>query len=63
MASFSPGEKVEALRRRLAEISGDFVDIEIEELVLYRDVEERLRRAGIPYHTAYHPERIPPEQV
>ncbi|HYA02526.1 MAG TPA: radical SAM protein, partial [Syntrophobacteria bacterium] len=63
MVSFSPGEKVEALRRMLAEISGDFADLEIEELVLYRDVEERLRRAGIPYHTAYHPERIPPEQV
>jgi uncharacterized Fe-S cluster-containing radical SAM superfamily protein len=63
MVSFSPKEKVEALRRRLGEITGDFADIEIEDLVLYRDVEERLRKAGLPYHTAYHPEGIPPEQV
>jgi len=63
MVSFSPGEKVEALRRRLAELSGDFLDIEVEELVLYRDVEERLRTTGLRYHTAYHPEGIPPEQV
>jgi uncharacterized Fe-S cluster-containing radical SAM superfamily protein len=63
MVSFSAGEKVEALRRRLAEMSGDFVDIEVEELVLYRDVEERLRAAGLRYHTAYQPEGLPPEQV
>jgi uncharacterized Fe-S cluster-containing radical SAM superfamily protein len=63
MVSFSPKEKVEALRRRLGEIAGDFADIEMEELVLYRDVEERLRKAGLRYHTAYHPEGIPPEQV
>lgn len=63
MVSFSSGEKIEGLRRRLAEISGDFADIEIEELVLYRDVEERLRKAGLRYHPAYHPEGIPREQV
>jgi uncharacterized Fe-S cluster-containing radical SAM superfamily protein len=63
MVSFSPREKVEALRRRLAEISGDFADIEIEDLVLYRDVEERLQKAGLGYHTAHHLEGIPPEQV
>jgi hypothetical protein len=42
---------------------GGFEDVEIEELVLWRDVEERLRRAGLEYHTAYHPDRIPSEQV
>jgi uncharacterized Fe-S cluster-containing radical SAM superfamily protein len=61
MVSFSSGEKVEALRRRLEEITGGFAEIESEELVLYRDVEERLRNAGLQYHTAYRPEKIPPE--
>ena len=63
MVSFSPREKVQALRERLEALSGAFEDVEIEELVLWRDVEARLRRAGIQYHGAYRPERIPPEQV
>ena len=63
MVSFSPREKVQALRERLAAMKGGFEDVEIEELVLWRDVEARLRRAGIQYHGAYRPERIPPEQV
>jgi uncharacterized Fe-S cluster-containing radical SAM superfamily protein len=63
MVSFSPREKLEALREKLRAMSGAFEDVEIEELVLWRDVEERLRRSGIGYRIAYHPERIPPEQV
>ena len=63
MVSFSSAENVEALRRRLGGISRAFADIEIEELVLYRDVEDRLQRAKISYGTAYDPRGIPPEQV
>jgi uncharacterized Fe-S cluster-containing radical SAM superfamily protein len=63
MVSFSPREKVRALRDKLEAMSGAFEDVELEELVLWRDVEGRLRRAGLEYHTAYHPDRMPPEQV
>jgi uncharacterized Fe-S cluster-containing radical SAM superfamily protein len=63
MVSFSPREKVQALREKLEGMSGAFEEVEIEELVLWRDVEARLRRAGLAYHAAYQPDRMPPEQV
>jgi uncharacterized Fe-S cluster-containing radical SAM superfamily protein len=63
MVSFSPREKVRALRDKLEAMSGAFEDVELEELVLWRDVEGRLRRAGLEYHTAYHPDRMPSQQV
>lgn len=63
MTSFSSPENVATLRKRLAEIAPGLADIETEELVLYGDVAERLKRAGIRYRSAYRPDRIPPEQV
>ena len=63
MVSFSPMENVRALQKRLGAIAPELAEIEAEELVLYRDVEERLKKAGIRYRTAYAPDRIPPEQV
>jgi len=63
MVSFSPRAKVKALRKKLEAMSGAFEDVELEELVLWRDVEGRLHRAGLEYHTAYQPDRMPPEQV
>jgi hypothetical protein len=63
MVSFSPREKVQALREKLEAMSGAFEEVEIEKLVLWRDVEERLHRAGLEYHTAYQPDGMPPEQV
>jgi len=63
MVSFSLPENVQALRKQLAAIDGSFEDMEIEELVLWGDVEERLRKARIGYRKAHHPEAIPPEQV
>jgi uncharacterized Fe-S cluster-containing radical SAM superfamily protein len=63
MVSFSSPENIQRLRARLKKINKDFEDIEIEELVLYGDVEKRLKRAKITYRKAYPPERIPPEQV
>ncbi len=63
MASFSPPENVAALRRRLASVAPPMAEIEIEELVLYGDVAERLRELGIEYRRAYAPQRVPPEQA
>ncbi|MEW6326032.1 MAG: radical SAM protein [Thermodesulfobacteriota bacterium] len=63
MVSFSPPENVRAFRQRLGQIAPALADIEIEELVLYGDVKERLRKAGLRYGIAYEPRYIPPEQV
>jgi len=44
MISFSPPKNIRAFRKTLGAIHPSFEDFEIEELVLYGDVEERLRR-------------------
>ncbi len=63
MVSFSSPGNIAALRERLAAIHPDFADFEIEELVLYGGVKERLERAGIAYRTAYEPASTPPAQI
>jgi uncharacterized Fe-S cluster-containing radical SAM superfamily protein len=63
MVSFSPSAKVRLLRKKLGAIRREFEHIEIEELVLYGDVEKRLRKAGIEYRSAYSPSGIPSDQV
>lgn len=55
MVSFSTPENIKDLRRRLKEIKKDFEDFEVEELVLYGLVENRLMKAGLAYNTAYEP--------
>jgi uncharacterized Fe-S cluster-containing radical SAM superfamily protein len=49
MVSFSSPENINAFRKRLKQIHEDFEDFEVEELVLYLTVEERLLKAGLPY--------------
>jgi uncharacterized Fe-S cluster-containing radical SAM superfamily protein len=63
MVSFSPPENVIELRGRLKKISPGFEDFEVEELILYPSVEERLKKSKIEYRTGYKPDRIPLEQV
>lgn len=63
MTSFSTAENLSGLRKRLGDISRTIETFETEELVLYGDVEERLRKAGILYQVTYRPECVPPEQV
>ena len=63
MVSFSTPESLSSLRKRLVEISKRFENFETEELVLYGEVEDRLRKAEIAFDAAYYPEAIPPEQV
>ncbi len=46
--------------RRLGPISKRFENFETQELALYGDVEDRLRRAKIPYGAAYRPDCVPP---
>jgi len=51
MASFSPLENIRALQSEIGKIDPSFGDIEIEELALYGNVEERLRKAKIACKT------------
>jgi len=63
MVSFSSEDNIKALRKTLGRISPELSDTEIEEVVLYGDVEERLRKANISCGIAYEPKNIPPEQI
>jgi len=63
MTSFSTPENVSALRKRLRSIHPAFAEFEVEELILYRAVAERIRKLNLPYRTAHQPDRVPPDQV
>ncbi len=63
MISFSSDENIMALRARLKAIHPAFEEFEVEELVLYSNVKERLDRLGIGYRKAYTPDNIPSDQV
>ena len=52
MVSFSSTENIKAFRKRLKEIHEDFKNFEVEKLVLYGTVEERLMKAGLSYNTS-----------
>lgn len=47
MTGFSSIDNVNALRKRLGRINPGFAHIEVEDLMFYGNVEERLRRAGL----------------
>lgn len=64
MASFSPKKNLQTLMKQIGQISPKLADeIEIEELILYPHVVQRLRNYKLRYFTGYAPERVPPEQV
>ena len=64
MISFSTKESLNSLLRRLSEIDQSLVEeFEIEELILYPHVVERLKKYRLEYLTGYTPDRVPPEQI
>ena len=63
MVSFSTPESLSSLGKRLGRISKRFENFETEELVLYGDVEDRLRAAKIAFAVAHRPECVPAEQI
>jgi uncharacterized Fe-S cluster-containing radical SAM superfamily protein len=63
MISFSPPENITALRKRLKAIDHAFENFEVEELILYPSVEERLKKLKVNYMTCHRPESIPAEQI
>ncbi|MEM2465700.1 MAG: hypothetical protein QXZ47_00135 [Candidatus Bathyarchaeia archaeon] len=64
MASFSPKKSLQFLIERIQKISPELAEeTEIEELILYTRVVQRLRNYKLRYYTGYAPEGVPPEQV
>lgn len=63
MVSFSPPERIQVLKKRLKTIKPSFTDFEVEELILYPAIEERLKNLKVHYLTGYRPDRIPAEQI
>jgi len=63
MISFSTAENIRALRKRLKALNHAFEDFEVEELILYPSIEERLKRLKVSYRTGHRPENIPAEQI
>jgi uncharacterized Fe-S cluster-containing radical SAM superfamily protein len=63
MVSFSPPAARESLRRHLSAIHRAFADFEVEELILYPAVVQRLKRRRIPYLSGYTPQGLPAEQI
>ncbi|MEM2547125.1 MAG: hypothetical protein QXM37_05800 [Candidatus Bathyarchaeia archaeon] len=55
---------MQSIIERIQKISPELAEgIEIEELILYPHVVQRLRNYKLRYYTGYTPERVPPEQV
>jgi len=64
VASFSPRKALEMVIKRLGSMSSELArEVEIEELILYPHVVNRIQKYGLKYHSAYKPERVPPEQI
>jgi uncharacterized Fe-S cluster-containing radical SAM superfamily protein len=63
MISFSLRENIAALKKRLRAIDPAFEDFEVEELILYPAVKERLKKLKLRYFTGYRPDGIPAELI
>ena len=64
MTSFSPRRNLDTLMKRLESLNPKLVgEAEIEELILYPHVINRIQRYGLKYNSAYTPDEVPPEQV
>jgi uncharacterized Fe-S cluster-containing radical SAM superfamily protein len=63
MISFSPRENIMTLKKRLRAIDPAFEDFEVEELILYPAVEERLKTMRLRYFIAHRPDKVPHEQI
>jgi iron-sulfur cluster repair protein YtfE (RIC family) len=64
MVSFSSEESLENLKQKLKEIDPDIAEhVEIEELILYPHVVQRIQKYGLRHVSGYEPNKIPKEQV
>ena len=63
MASFSPRKTLEMFIKRLGSMSSELArEVEIEELILYPHVINRIQKYGLKYYSAYKPERVSARQ-
>ena len=64
MASFSTEESYRGLVERLGRIDRSLPhEVEIEELILYGHVAERLKRHGLQYHNSHPPDKVPRQLI
>ena len=64
MASFSPRKNLDALIGKLGSINSELAkEAEIEELILYPHVINRIQKCALKHYSAHKPERVPPEQI
>lgn len=64
MVSFSSRKSMENLTEKLRQIDPDLTEqMEIEELILYPHVINRLQKFGIHYASGHEPNKVPKEQV
>jgi uncharacterized Fe-S cluster-containing radical SAM superfamily protein len=64
MVSFSSRENLEYLKEKLGQLSSELAEqLEIEELILYPHVVQRIRKYGLHYSSGYEPSKVPKEQV
>ena len=64
MVSFSNAENLRNLTQRLAQIDPDLAErIEVEELILYPHVVQRIQKYGLRHVSAYEPNKVPKGQV
>jgi uncharacterized Fe-S cluster-containing radical SAM superfamily protein len=64
MVSFSNRENLARLKEKLRQISPDLAEqVEIEELILYPHVVERIQKHGLRHVSGYEPNKLPKEQV
>ena len=62
MASFSPRANLDSLIERLGRMSLELArDVEIEELIPYPHVLNRIQKYGLKYYSACTPDKVPPE--
>jgi len=64
MTSFSPKQSLLQLTQRLKHISSRLAEeLEIEELILYPNVKQKIEKHHLTYYTAYTPEGVPKERI
>jgi len=64
MISFSPQQSLLQLTQRLKRISPKLAEeLEIEELILYPNVQHKIEKHRLTYYTAYTPEGVPKERI
>jgi uncharacterized Fe-S cluster-containing radical SAM superfamily protein len=64
MVSFSNAESLGNLREKLVQIDPDLAEqVEIEELILYPHVVQRIQKYGLQHVSGYKPDKVPKEQI